>query len=173
MSSTYGVYGPPFEHVDNRQRDQKEEYAQNEKYEIRNWDWNDPTSLQPFMSRVNWIRDENPALQQMRNIRFHDTQNPEIIAFSKTKGSNLVVVVVTLDPHHPQEGQLQLPSDELGISSGPAFPVHDLLQDARYTWRGDQHFLRLTPDAPAHIFRIERDDSGETTHPVYDRLVHA
>jgi starch synthase (maltosyl-transferring) len=173
MSSTYGVYGPPFEHVDNRQRENKEEYAQNEKYEIRNWDWDDPTSLQPFMSRINWIRDENPALQQMRNIRFHDTQNPDIIAYSKAEGSNLVVVVVSLDPHHPQEGQLQLPSDELGIASGPSFPVHDLLQDARYTWRGDEHFLRLTPDAPAHIFRIEREDSSETAHPVYDRLVHA
>ncbi|PSQ95856.1 MAG: alpha-1,4-glucan--maltose-1-phosphate maltosyltransferase [Bacteroidetes bacterium SW_9_63_38] len=173
MSSTYGVYGPPFEHVDNHQRHGREEYAQNEKYEIRNWDWDDPTSLQPFISRVNWIRNENPALQQMRNIRFHDTQNPDVIAYSKVKGSNLVVVVVSLDPHHPQKGQLQLPGDELGIASRPSFPVHDLLQDARYTWRGDQHFLRLTPDAPAHIFRIERDSSGETAHPVYDRLVHA
>jgi len=173
LSSTYGVYGPPFEHVDNRQRDNKEEYAQNEKYEIRKWNWNDPTSLQPFISRINRIRDDNPALQQMRNIQFLDTQNPEIIAYSKAKGSNLVVTVVSLDPHNPQEGQLRLPNDELGIAAGPAFPVHDMLQDARYTWRGDQHFLRLTPDAPAHIFRIERDASGETTHPVYDRLVHA
>ena len=173
LSSTYGVYGPPFEHVDNRQRDNKEEYAQNEKYELRKWNWKDPTSLQPFISRVNRIRDENPALQQMRNIQFLDTQNPEIIAYSKAKGSNLVVTVVSLDPHNPQEGQLILLNDELGISSGPAFPVHDMLQDARYTWRGNQHFLRLTPNAPAHIFRIERDTSGETAHPVYDRLVHA
>ena len=173
MSSTYGVYGPPFEHVFNEQHPDREEYAQNEKYEIRSWDWNDPTSLQPFMSRVNRIRKENPALQQMRNIRFHDTQNPELIAFSKTAGRNLVLVIATLDPHNVQEGQLQLPNEDLGLPPHDAFPVHDLLQDARYTWRGSQHFLRLTPDAPAHIFRIERDVSNETSHPVYDRLVHA
>ncbi|WP_105010782.1 alpha-1,4-glucan--maltose-1-phosphate maltosyltransferase [Salinibacter sp. 10B] len=173
MSSTYGVYGPPFEHVFNEQHPDREEYAQNEKYEIRSWDWDDPTSLQPFISRVNRIREENPALQQMRNIRFHDTQNPEIIAYSKSAGTNLVLVVSTLDPHHAQEGQLVLPNNELGLPVHDAFPVHDLLQDARYTWRGSHHFLRLTPDAPAHIFRIERDVSNETSHPVYDRLVHA
>jgi starch synthase (maltosyl-transferring) len=173
MSSTYGVYGPPFEHVFNEQHPDREEYAKNEKYEIRSWDWNDPTSLQPFMARVNRIRDENPALQQMRTIQFHETQNPEIIAYSKAAGSNLVVTVVSLDAHHPQEGQLFLPSDAVGRADDTAFPVHDLLQDARYTWRGDRHYVRLTPDAPAHIFRIKREEAGETAHPVYDRLVHA
>jgi starch synthase (maltosyl-transferring) len=173
MSSTYGVYGPPFEHVFNEQHPDREEYAKNEKYEIRSWDWNDPTSLQRFMRRVNRIRKQNPALQQMRNIRFHDTQNPELIAYSKAAGSNLILVVATLDPHNVQEGQLVLPNDTLGLPAHDAFPVHDLLQDARYTWRGSRHYLRLTPDAPAHIFRIERDVSNETSHPVYDRLVHA
>jgi starch synthase (maltosyl-transferring) len=173
MSSTYGVYGPPFEHVFNEQHPDREEYAKNEKYEIRSWDWNDPTSLQPFMARVNRIRNENPALQQMRTIQFHETQNPEIIAYSKAAGTNLVVTVVSLDAHHPQEGRLFLPSDAVGLAGDTAFPVHDLLQDARYTWRGDHHYVRLTPDAPAHIFRIKREEAGETAHPVYNRLVHA
>jgi starch synthase (maltosyl-transferring) len=173
MSSAYGVYGPPFEHVDNQQHPDREEYARNEKYEIRTWDWNDPTSLQPFMARVNRIRDANPALRQMRNLRFHETENPELIAYSKAAGTNLVVVVASLDPHHPQEGRLHLPHDEVGLPPADAFPVHDLLQDARYTWRGPHHYLRLTPDAPAHIFRIEREATDETTHPVYDQLVHA
>ena len=173
LSSAYGVYGPPFEHVFNEQHPDREEYARNEKYEIRTWNWHDPTSLQPFMARVNRIRNQNPALQQMRTVQFHETQNPELIAYSKAAGTNLVVVVASLDPHHPQKGQLVLPSDEVGLPGGDAFPVHDLLQDARYTWRGQHHYLRLTPDAPAHIFRIEREPTDETTHPVYDQLVHA
>jgi starch synthase (maltosyl-transferring) len=173
MSSAYGVYGPPFEHVFNEQHPDREEYARNEKYEIRTWDWNDPTSLQPFMRRVNRIRRENPALQQMRTLQFHETQNPDVIAYSKAVGTNLIVVVVSLDPHREQEGQLVLPPDEVGLPPDEAFPVHDLLQDARYTWRGQHHYLRLTPNAPAHIFRIERETADETTHPVYDRLVHA
>jgi len=173
LSSAYGVYGPPFEHVFNEQHPDREEYARNEKYEIRTWDWDDPTSLQPFMARVNRIRNENPALQQMRTLQFHETHNSELIAYSKTAGTNLIVVVVSLDPHHPQEGQLHLPPDDVGLPEAASHSVHDLLQDARYTWHGERHYLRLTPSAPAHIFRLRREPGDETTHPVYDQLVHA
>jgi starch synthase (maltosyl-transferring) len=35
--------------------------------------------------------------------------------------------------------------------------VHDLLGDARYTWRGPRNFVELVPDqAPAHIFEVRR-----------------
>jgi starch synthase (maltosyl-transferring) len=173
LSSAYGVYGPPFEHVDNRQRESKEEYAHNEKYEIRTWDWNDPTSLQPFITQVNRIRKENPALQQMRSIRFLDTKHPDLIAYSKETPDNLIVVVVSLDPHNPCEGQLVLPSDEYGLPAHDGFGVHDLLNDARYTWRGTHHYLKLTPTTPAHIFRVERAGTSEHSHTAYDRLVHA
>ncbi|MFB6271254.1 MAG: alpha-1,4-glucan--maltose-1-phosphate maltosyltransferase [Salinibacter sp.] len=173
LSSAYGVYGPPFEHVDNRQRDTKEEYAHNEKYEIRTWNWNDPTSLQSFMTRVNRIRTENPALQQMRSIRFLETQHPDLIAYSKSTPDNLVIVVVSLDPHNACEGQLVLPTEALGLPAHEGFGVHDLLNDARYTWRGTHHYLKLTPDTPAHIFRVDRTGSNEQSHPTYDQPVHA
>ena len=173
LSSAYGVYGPPFEHVDNQQRETKEEYAHNEKYEIRTWDWNDPTSLQPFMARVNRIRKDNPALQQMRSLRFLDTKHPDLTAYSKATADNLIVVVVSLDPHHACEGQLVLPPDDYGLPADDGFGVHDLLQDARYTWRGAHHYLKLTPDAPAHIFRIERPGSPEQPPPLHNQAAHA
>ncbi|PSQ67830.1 MAG: alpha-1,4-glucan--maltose-1-phosphate maltosyltransferase [Bacteroidetes bacterium QH_1_64_81] len=146
LSSAYGVYGPPFEHVDNQQRDAKEE---------------------------NRIRTENPALQQMRSIQFLDTQHPDLIAYGKDTPDNLVVVVVSLDPHNSCEGQLVLPLGDLGLPHDSAFSAHDLLNDARYTWRGTHHYLKLTPDTPAHIFRLDRDGSREATPPTYDRPVHA
>jgi starch synthase (maltosyl-transferring) len=173
MSSAYGVYGPPFEHVFNHQHPDREEYAQNEKYEIRSWDWNDPSSLQPFIQRVNAIRDANPALRQMRTIRYHDTRNPNLLAYSKETRDNLVVVVVSLDPYDAHEGQLVLPNGDLGLPYDEPFGVVDQLNGSRYTWRGTHHYLRLTPDTPAHIFRIERGASNETTHEVYHRPVHA
>ncbi len=173
LSSAYGVYGPPFEHVFNEQHPDREEYARNEKYEIRSWNWNDPSSLQPFMRRINRIRAEHPALQQMRNVRFLDTKNPELIAYSKESRDDLIVVVVTLNPHHPQEGQLVLPNDDFGLPMDESFPVHDVLNDAHYTWRGTHQYLHLTPSAPAHIFHLTREISSETTHPVYERPVHA
>lgn len=165
LSSTYGVYGPPFEHVFNEQHPDREEYAQNEKYEIRCWDWNDPTSLQPFMARVNRIRNENPALQHMRSLRFHETKNSALLAYSKARETNLIVVVVNLDPHDAQEGQLILPPDDVGLPPDEEFPVRDVLRDTEHTWQGDRHYLNLSPEAPAHIFKMEREAPVEVDSP--------
>lgn len=155
MSPVYGVYGPPYEHVDNRQHPDREEYAHNEKYEIRTWNWNDPTSLQPFMTRVNRIRAHNPALLQMRNIAFLETQNDQIIAYVKWTDENTILVVVSLDPYHEQVGQLIASPDQLRVFDAHHFTVYDLLNEAAYEWGGHAHYVRLTPEQPAHIFRVE------------------
>ena len=155
LSSAYGIYGPPYEHVFNEQHPDREEYSQNEKYEVRSWNWRDPSSLQDFMARVNAIRNDNPALLQMRSIRFHETQNDNLIAYSKTSGDNKILVVVNLDPHHAHEGQLDLNNGALDLPYDEAFTARDLLNDECYTWRGPHHYLRLHPSAPAHIFRLE------------------
>ncbi|MXW64103.1 MAG: DUF3416 domain-containing protein [Bacteroidetes bacterium SB0662_bin_6] len=154
LSSAYGLYGPPFEHVDNQQHPDREEYANNEKYEVRSWNWNDPDSLQPFMRRLNRIRRENPALQQMRNLRFHDTDNPQLLACSKTLGDNRIVVVVNLDPHHEQRGWLSLHPGELGLPEDRRWDMHDLLDNRNVSWKGSTHYLRLDPQkTPVRIFR--------------------
>lgn len=156
LSSAYGVYGPPFEHIDNRQHPDREEYAQNEKYEIRTWDWDDPFSLQPLMQRVNAIRKANPALQQMRNIQFHATNHDQLMAYTKEADDNLILVVVNLDPHQAHEGLVELPLVPLGLPEHDPYPVHDLLNDAHYMWDGTHNYVKLAPTLPAHIFRIAR-----------------
>lgn len=157
MSSAYGVYGPPFEHVDNIQHPEREEYANNEKYEIRSWNWYDPHSLQPLMRRVNRIRRENPALQYMRNIRFLEIDNPEILAFYKQHEDNLILVVVNLDPHHTQSGWITLPMNDLALPWDASYQVHDLLGGEYYHWHGARNFVQLNPHVlPAHILRLER-----------------
>ena len=163
LSSAYGVYGPPFEHVDNRQHPDREEYAQNEKYEVRTWNWHDPHSLQPFMQRVNQIRAANPALQQMRNIRFHETHNEQLIAYTKATDDNLILVVANLDPHQAQEGLVALPLGALGLPHDAPYRVHDLLNEAQYTWVGSQNYIKLTPERPVHIFQVQRypEQSGQ------------
>jgi starch synthase (maltosyl-transferring) len=155
LSSAYGIYGPPYEHVDNLQHPQREEYANNEKYEVRTWNWNDPNSLQPFMKRINRIRRENAALQYMRNIQFHTIGNDNLIAYTKRSGENLVLVIVNLDPHHTQSGWLNLPLAELGLPEHDAYDLHDLLGGERYSWYGSASYIQLNPHVvPAHVFRI-------------------
>lgn len=162
LSSAYGLYGPPYEHVDNMQHPDREEYANNEKYEIRTWNWNDPRSLQPLIKRINRIRRENPALQFMRNIQFHQTDSPHLIAYSKRKEHNLVLIVVNLDPYHQQEGWVSLPLSEMQIPDDRPFEVHDLLGGERYYWSGPDQFIRLNPHvSPAHIFRVHQRTTKE------------
>ena len=157
MSSAYGVYGPPYEHVDNRQHPLREEYANNEKYEVRAWNWHDPHSLQGLMKRVNRIRREHPALQQMREIQFHETGNPDLIAYTKEAGDDLVLVVANLSPHGAQEGWVSLPLADLGLPEHGGYELDDLLGGERYTWHGAHNYVRLDPHVlPAHILHIKR-----------------
>ncbi len=157
LSPVYGVYGPPYEHVYNKQHPDREEYADNEKYEIRTWNWDDPTSLQPFIRRINRIRRENPALHYLRNLRFHPVDNPQILAYTKHTEDNLILCTVNLDPFQPQAGWLQLPLATLGISEDRPYRVQDLLGGENYLWHGPDNYVHLDPGVmPAHLFRIQR-----------------
>ena len=155
LSPLYGVYGPPFEHARHKQHPDREEYADNEKYEIRVWNWDDPSSLQPLFRRVNRIRRENPALRALRNLRFLRVNNAHMLAYAKRLGDNLIVCVVSLDPSHPQEGVLELPLDALGRSSEDPYQLCDLLGGEQVRCPGPRLSVRLDPEVmPARIYAV-------------------
>jgi len=160
LGASYGIYGPAFElceHVPLAPG--SEEYLNSEKYEIRHWDLDAPHSLTPLIARINRIRRENPALQRDWTLRFHQIDNPEMIAYSKATddGSNVVLIVVNLDPHHTQSGWLTLPLDELGIDPLHPYQMHDLLSDRQYLWHGPKNYVELNPESlPAHVFCVRR-----------------
>jgi starch synthase (maltosyl-transferring) len=136
-----------------------EEYLDSEKYEIKQWRLDAPDSLQPLITRVNAIRRENPALQTNERLAFHDTDNPQLLAYSKrtAERDNIILVVVNLDPHHVQDGKTALDLAELGVEPKDTFQVHDLLTGARYLWRGAENFVQLDPaQVPAAIFRLRQ-----------------
>jgi starch synthase (maltosyl-transferring) len=160
LGASYGIYGPPFELLQDRAREPgSEEYADSEKYEIRHWRRDDPSSLKEFITRVNRIRRGNAPLQSDRGLRFHEIDNDMLIAYSKTSGNGAdsVLVVANVDPHHPQAGWLQLDLQALGLPLATPFQVHDLLSGARFLWQGPKNFVALDPGhSPAHIFRIRQ-----------------
>ena len=160
LGANYGIYGPAFELCENQPKEPgSEEYVDSEKYEIKNWDIASPGSLADFIGRVNRIRRENSALHGDWSLRFHSTDNDQLICYSKQTEdlSNIIVVVVNLDPHHNHSGWLELPLDPLGIDPQQPFQVHDLLSDARYLWQGNRNYVELDPRiVPAHIFRLRR-----------------
>src|SRR5690606_2466822 len=70
LSSSYGIYGPVYEFGVNTPHPGKEEYTDNEKYELKHWDWNTYTRIKEIIVRVNKIRQQNKALQTTWNVAF-------------------------------------------------------------------------------------------------------
>lgn len=160
LGPSYGIYGPAFELCENRPLSPgKEEYLDSEKYEIKTWDIDRPDNLRLLIGQVNQIRRDNPAFWANHNLRFHQVDNEQIIAYSKSSedGSNEVLIVVNLDPHYKQSGFITLPLEELGLNPRQPYQAHDLLTDARYLWNGARNYVELNPQTvPAHIFVIRR-----------------
>ncbi len=160
MSPTWGVYSgyELFEHV--ALRPGSEEYLDTEKFQLRPRDWAaaeaSGRSLAPYLKRLNEIRRAHPALQQLRTLRFHPVDNPNLICFSKTDpgSQDAVLVVVTLESHNRQIGTTALDLGVLGLDWHERFTVHDELSGASYDW-GQFNYVELDPYAePAHVFSI-------------------
>ena len=160
LGSSYGIYGPAFELCENVPiHPGSEEYLNSEKYELKHRDLSSNASLKDLISKVNRIRKENAALHRNRNLRFHDTDNPSLICYSKTTDdlSNVIVTVVNLDCFNVQRGWVSLDLGSIGLDWGRAFEVHDLLGGGHYQWQGARNYVALTPESlPAHILRIRK-----------------
>ncbi|HRO41846.1 MAG TPA: alpha-1,4-glucan--maltose-1-phosphate maltosyltransferase [Flavipsychrobacter sp.] len=161
LSSSYGLYGPVYEFGFTQPMPGKEEYIDNEKYEIRHWDWNAYTRIKEIISRVNRIRKENPALQDTYNIEFAKCTNEQIVCYVKTdkKTGNQLIVAVNMDSWNTQAGHVTLPLEKAGLPQGE-YMVRDLLSGDKYRWNGAVNFVQLNPyEMPAHILKVETPPS--------------
>jgi starch synthase (maltosyl-transferring) len=156
LSPTWGIYSG-YELCENTPlRAGSEEYLDSEKYQLRPRDWESAKdTLVPLITRLNTIRRNHPALRRLRNIRFHDTDNDAVIAYSKRTGQDTILVVANLDPHHTQEATVSLDMPQLGLDGNASMSVHDELTGETYRW-GRYNYVRLEPGrAPAHVFHVQ------------------
>ncbi|OFW13256.1 MAG: hypothetical protein A3F70_10290 [Acidobacteria bacterium RIFCSPLOWO2_12_FULL_67_14] len=174
LSASYGIYSG-FELCENVPLGPgSEEYLHSEKYEVRPRDWQQPGNLNELIARVNEIRRQHRALQFNGTLAFHATDNPAFLWFSKSAPlsprllapsppgplaasppSPRVFVVANTDPHHRQHGFVQVPIGELGLPAGEPYTVEDLLDGARYEWRGEWNYVKLDPsERMAHILVV-------------------
>ncbi len=160
LTANYGIYGSVYEALEATPlAPGREEYWESEKYEIRHWPLEPRQRMREVITIVNRIRRDNPALQSNESLTFHNVDNDQIIAYSKTTddGANLILTVVNLDPHHVQSGWVELPLDAFGIEPSQSFQVHDLLGGGRYMWNGTHNYVEIDPHAmPGQIFQIRR-----------------
>jgi starch synthase (maltosyl-transferring) len=161
LAANYGLYGPAYELMDARPfREGGEEYYDSEKYQLRVWDRSHPDSLAPLLATLNAIRREHSSLQQNNTLRFHETDNPTLLCYSKREGEDRILVVVNLDTVNTQSGWTKLDIGALGLSEGDSFECRDLLQSGSYRWSGPRNFVLLDPHvSPAHIFHVRGIDS--------------
>ncbi|HLH02470.1 MAG TPA: alpha-1,4-glucan--maltose-1-phosphate maltosyltransferase [Bryobacteraceae bacterium] len=160
LGANYGMYGPAFELMESKPvRQGSEEYLDSEKYQRRVWDLERPDSLREFIALVNRIRHQNPALQNDWTLQFHPVDNEQLLCYSKNApdGSNLLLMVVNLDPHYVQSGFVDLPLRKLGIEEDRPYQANDLLTGAHYVWSGPRNYVELRPESlPGHILQIRR-----------------
>jgi starch synthase (maltosyl-transferring) len=155
LSPTWGIYSG-YELCENTPlREGSEEYLDSEKYQLRPRDWDTADTIAPLIARLNQIRRDNPALQQLRNLHFHATDNDAVIAYSKRSDSNTVIVVANLDPHHTQEATLSLDMPNLGLDRHASLSARDELTGETYHW-GSSTYVRLEPGrSPAHVLHVQ------------------
>jgi starch synthase (maltosyl-transferring) len=157
LSSNYGIYGPAFELCVNRAAPEREEYLDSEKFEIKRWNRDREGNIKEIIRRMNVIRRENAALRSTFNLSFLSIDDENLLAYAKAvpDRSNLLLIVVNLDPYQSHAGTLELPLDRWGISEKMPFMAHELLSEARHIWQGKTRNIRLDPESsPAAIFRL-------------------
>ncbi|WP_433892826.1 alpha-1,4-glucan--maltose-1-phosphate maltosyltransferase [Streptomyces sp. CA-111067] len=163
LSPSWGVYAG-FELCEGTPaKPGSEEYLNSEKYQLRPRDWAaaeaEGRSLAPLLTTLNRLRRRHPALQQLRDITFHPVDNDAVLAYSKRRDDDVVLVVVNLDPFHVQEATVSLNMPELGLSWHESIPVRDELTGETYHW-GSSNYVRLEPGrAPAHVLSLRPSPS--------------
>ncbi|MCW2881011.1 MAG: alpha amylase catalytic sub domain protein [Sphaerisporangium sp.] len=176
-SPSWGVYAG-YELAENTPvRPGSEEYLHSEKFELRPRDWaaaeREGRSLAPFITHLNLFRRAHPAVQELRNLRFHNVDHPDMICFSKrlpgaydpsTRRHGLgdvVLVVVNLDPHNTHEATVWLDMPGLGLDWGAEFVVDDELSGESFHWR-QANYVRLDPHInPAHVLSLRATPASQ------------
>jgi starch synthase (maltosyl-transferring) len=80
-----------------------------------------------------------------------------IVAYSKISddGTDVMLMVVSLDPYHTQSSVLTLDLAALGLPSDRSFRAHDELSGEEYRWLGPNPFVLLEPWARvAHVLHL-------------------
>jgi starch synthase (maltosyl-transferring) len=165
-SPSWGVYAG-YELFEDVARPGSEENIDNEKYEYKARDWalaeKTGRTLAPYLTMLNGVRREHPALSQLRNLRVHWSDDDSVLVYSKHLPARFgpkgrpdgVIVVANVDPHSVRETTVHLDLSELGLEPGVPFDVTDAVTGQRWTW-GDSNFVRLDAfTEPVHILSVD------------------
>jgi starch synthase (maltosyl-transferring) len=165
-SPSWGVYAgyELFEHL--AVKPGSEEYLDSEKYQLRIRDWEKADAsgetLAPYLRRLNEARRAHPALQLLRNVTIHSSEDDAVLVYSKHVDAehspdgdhDLVIVVVNLDPFAPRTTMVHLDMPAIGLGWEDTYTVHDEITGQDWQW-GAHNFVHLDPShEPAHVLTM-------------------
>ncbi len=156
LSGLWGVYSG-FELCEAAALPGREEYLDSEKYEIRPRDFSSPGNIVAEITMLNRLRRSHPALQSHLGVTFYNAGNDQILVYGKRLpgAADMVLVAVSLDPHHPQEAGFEIPLWEWKLADDGALDVEDLVRGEKFSWHGKNQYLRLDPtNLPFAIWRL-------------------
>ncbi|HEX2551400.1 MAG TPA: maltotransferase domain-containing protein [Nocardioidaceae bacterium] len=165
-SPSWGVYAG-YELFEDVARPGSEENIDNEKYEYKARDWalaeKTGRTLAPYLTLLNKIRREHPALAQLRNLRVHWSDDDSVLVYSKhlpgaftpSGKPDTILVVANVDPHSVRETMVHLDLAALGIEPGAQFEVRDLVTGQRWTWGADAYVRLDAFTEPVHILTVK------------------
>jgi len=156
LSGLWGVYSG-FEVCEAAALPGREEYLDSEKYEIRARDFASPGNIVAEITMLNRLRKSHPALQSHLGVSFYNAGNDQILVYGKRVpgADDMVLVAVSLDPHHPQQTGFEVPLWEWKLPDDGTIEVEDLVGGNRFSWHGKNQQLRLDPAVlPFSIWRL-------------------
>ncbi|WP_084155215.1 alpha-1,4-glucan--maltose-1-phosphate maltosyltransferase [Agrococcus lahaulensis] len=167
---TWGMYAG-YELIEAVARPGAEEAIDNEKYEYKPRDWEQAerngTTIAPYITRLNEIRAQHPAIRQLWALDVHWSDDDAILVYSKrvegrfteSGEDDTVIVVANVDPHSARQTTVHLDLTKLGLKPGDRFEAHDLITGETWTW-SDHNFVRLDAFVePAHIIHVRRSEA--------------
>ncbi len=159
-SPSWGIYSG-YEMVEDVARPGAEEQIDNEKYEYKPRDWSavGEYGIADLLTTLNKARRAHPALQRLRGLTVHPTDNPAVLCYSKfvpaaqspTGKADAVIVVVNMEPVKMQDATVTFDATAIGLDKGAKFAVKDALTGASYAW-DERFYVRLDPKVTtAHV----------------------
>ncbi len=168
LSSSYGIYSG-WELCESARLDEREEYLDSEKYEIRARDWDAPGNIKLLIGELNRLRHDRPALRRYDNLRFEAVTGPRTLFYRKAlahgkvdpltgfpnRWRDPVYVAVNCDPTAPEQAILHPDLPAVGIGWDEPYRMTDLMTGRSSRGRGADIAVDLDPAAePFRIFTI-------------------
>ncbi|HET8586718.1 MAG TPA: alpha-1,4-glucan--maltose-1-phosphate maltosyltransferase, partial [Candidatus Limnocylindria bacterium] len=165
LSSLYGIYSG-WELGENARLEDREEYLDSEKYEIRVRDWNAAGNIKELIAQLNRLRRERRALQLYDNLRFQEVTGARTLFYRKALPTDdrdalsgepwswrdPVYVAVNAQPTEAERAILHPDLPAIGIGWDEPYRLTDLLTGASSVERGAD--LPVDLDPSGDLFRI-------------------